>query len=133
MIKNYGLFCKYQLIKYKPWHLCPLNAWENEEESDTTFVLHWKRFLDSETGKSLVPNWYREIQYSALHSVNTNSQIEDDDSQLSKENDCEKDEWMYIAEMAKCDDTELNINVNLINFDLKENFDDSSHITLKNK
>ena len=32
--KNYPLYCKYQLIKYKPWIGTSANAWGDVEESD---------------------------------------------------------------------------------------------------
>jgi len=30
--QHYGLFCKYQLLKYKPWQHAPDNAWDNFQQ-----------------------------------------------------------------------------------------------------
>ena len=62
--RNYGLICKYQLIKYKPWITKPSNAWNEEDECDLTFTNYWQSFLESERGQKLVPNWQRELQNS---------------------------------------------------------------------
>ena len=112
--KNYGSFCKYQLIKYKPWHTKPSNAWGNQEETDMTFTAHWHTFLETEIGKILVPNWHREIQNSQLH-------IDENGSELGTEGcNGEKEEWMYIAEMAKFEQTKQDSNNVLSEKNLKE-------------
>ena len=36
--RSYGLFCKYQLLRYKPWFSRQYNAWEDEEQNDATFI-----------------------------------------------------------------------------------------------
>ena len=59
---NYGLFCKFQLLKYKPWSVQPSNAWNNEESSDETFASYWQTFLETSQGQMLVPNWARELE-----------------------------------------------------------------------
>ena len=40
--------CKYQLLKYRPWHTNPNNAWDCDEMSDNIFVLKWQSFLQSD-------------------------------------------------------------------------------------
>ena len=36
---NYGKFCKFQLIKYKPWLRSPSEIWNNFEESDDILLM----------------------------------------------------------------------------------------------
>lgn len=55
--EHYGLFCKYQLLKYKPWKGTPNMAWNNLEQNDEAFITSWKQFLSCEQSKQLVPNW----------------------------------------------------------------------------
>ena len=35
---NYGLYCKYQLIRQKPWSVTQDSAWGNKEELDEIFI-----------------------------------------------------------------------------------------------
>ena len=46
--KNYGLYCKYQLLKHKPWQRNPQYAWDNLPECDETFVSTYKYFLSTD-------------------------------------------------------------------------------------
>ncbi len=57
----YGLFCKYQLLKYKPWANPVTNAWENLPDCDNTYIQCWSEFLKTPNGTSLVPNWNNEM------------------------------------------------------------------------
>ena len=37
-VPDFGRYCKYQLITFKPWEGEPSNAWGNEAESDEMFI-----------------------------------------------------------------------------------------------
>ena len=92
--KHYGLFCKYELLKYKPWQQTPENAWDNNEQCDETFRTYWMSFLCSETGKELVPDWELKLQnLKASIKVNT------DDVQDFQDSQEEKEEWMLMSEL----------------------------------
>lgn len=60
--EHYGLFCKYQLLKYKPWKGTPNMAWNNLEQNDEAFITSWKQFLSCEQSKQLVPNWESKME-----------------------------------------------------------------------
>ena len=92
--KHYGLFCKYELLKYKPWQHNPDSAWDNAEECDETFKSHWMNFLCSDTGKELVPNW--EIK---LQTLKASIKLEPDDELDTLETQEEKEEWMLMSEL----------------------------------
>ena len=42
---DFGKYCKYQLIKFKPWEGEPSNAWTNEAESNEMFINTYNYFL----------------------------------------------------------------------------------------
>ena len=111
---NYAKFCKYQLIKYRPWQNKPSSAWENEEESDITYILHWQRFLETDTGKMLVPNWHRELQNSESYMTDTSNEL--------SQGDCEgeREEWMYLAEMARQDKVSKETRTDNSDIDLQD-------------
>ena len=47
----YASFCKNQLLKFKPWHNCLDNAWDNQESHDSVYIESWKSFLNSHKAK----------------------------------------------------------------------------------
>lgn len=65
--QHYGQFCKYQLLKCKPWQHAPDNAWDNLEQCDETYKACWMNFLCSDHGKKSVPDW--ELKLSALKAA----------------------------------------------------------------
>ena len=111
---NYAKFCKYQLIKYRPWQNKPSSGWENEEESDITYILHLQRFLETDTGKMLVPNWHRELQNSESYMTDTSNEL--------FQGDCEgeREEWMYLAEMARQDKVSKETRTDNSDIDLQD-------------
>lgn len=65
---NYGLYCKYQLIRHKPWSVTQDSAWGNKEESDETFITEWKAFLQTPYAQSHVPDSHDKLQEIEIHS-----------------------------------------------------------------
>ena len=59
---NYPMYCKYQLIRYKPWLSTIQDAWNNIPEQDTTYVQQWISFLKTEYAKSNLKDWNEEIE-----------------------------------------------------------------------
>ena len=41
---SYGLFCKYQLLKYKPWLHSFDSAWDHQDNSDVVYIEKWAEF-----------------------------------------------------------------------------------------
>ena len=54
---NYGLFCRYQLLKYKPWCNVLDDAWCNEKASDSVYINQWHIYL-------LMPNFLFQTGHS---------------------------------------------------------------------
>jgi len=92
--KNYGLYCKYQLIRYKNWIDKPSNVWNDQEEYDEHLVQAWLDFLDSEEGKNSFPNWEKEIFQAEQYT------LQSDEEFIEKPTDCGKEEWMHLAELS---------------------------------
>lgn len=59
---HYGLFCRYQLLKYKQWKGTPNMAWNSLEQNNDTFITSWKQFLSCQQSKQLVQNWETKMQ-----------------------------------------------------------------------
>ena len=59
---NFGLYCKYQLLRYKPWRTTPNNAWGDQETTDDILINSWQEFLQTSYGQSNVPDWFDKLQ-----------------------------------------------------------------------
>ena len=42
---NFGLYCKYQLLRYKPWQTTQNNPWDDQEPTDEILVNCWQELL----------------------------------------------------------------------------------------
>ncbi|XP_066936565.1 uncharacterized protein [Clytia hemisphaerica] len=93
---SYPLFCKFQLIKYKPWNDSVDSLWEGLQATNETYCQKWKEFINSSLGRELVPNWKR-------HYINANNfeyQVEDEENEEEEsENIFLREDWMDIADL----------------------------------
>lgn len=94
--EHYGLFCKYQLLKYKPWQCTSGDAWDNLEQSDETYTICWKQFLSTNTAKSFVPDWETKMQ--ALNSYIYITPWNNDSLEEENYVDNEREERMFMTE-----------------------------------
>ena len=97
---NYPLYCKYELLKYKPWKNSQNDAWDNQKPSDTTFVNSWMDFLNSPIANK-VPNWEKQLQ-DVLDNV-----VQQRDESCEKNENPDQEEWMILSNYHK-----LNENFN---------------------
>lgn len=93
--EHYGLYCKYQLLKYKLLKCSPDDAWNNLEQSDETYITCWRNFLSSESSKLTVPHWETKME-----ALKTYIKPSDEDS-IPEHNDSEeeKEEWMLMSQL----------------------------------
>lgn len=85
---NFGLYCKYQLLKHKPWHTTQDNAWDCQEGTDEIYITKWKEFLQTPYAEEHVPDWYEKLQ-----SVQNNTE-EEPNIEHSSEELPQREEWM---------------------------------------
>ena len=92
---NFPLYCKYQLLRYKPWVVDQSNAWDNYEPSDEIYITAWKHFLETPDAQTSVPNWlekFSDIENQQDDSLSNNH---------SATEDCtEREEWMIISDLT---------------------------------
>lgn len=75
--ENYGLYCKYQLLKYKPWKDSPNDIWGTVNPDDSTLILKWQEFLKTEYAQQHIPDWKVKLQ-QAFQNVQQPLTEEDD-------------------------------------------------------
>ena len=91
---NFGSFCKYQLLRNKPWHKTQDNAWGGQPGTDEIYINKWKDFLETPYAKQHVPDWYEK-----LHSMQNKSHEEPDIDPTSQELP-QREEWMHLADLV---------------------------------
>ena len=90
---NFGQYCKYQLLRYKPWKTKEKNAWDDEDETDDIMISKWQQFLQTPYAESNVPDWFDKLQ-----SVIQNLQ-NPDDQPITTQPVNTQEEWMIISDL----------------------------------
>lgn len=91
---NYHLYCKYQLLRYKPWKKTQNNAWNDQEGYEQLYIDSWQNFLNTEYGQTCVPNWIDQLQ----NVIESNQEIS---NQPLEQHDQELEEWMILSNLRK--------------------------------
>ena len=91
--ENYSLHCKYQLLKYKPWHTCQNNVWNSTEPNADIYIKAWHDFLCSPPAQIQVPNWDQKLQ-----NVMQNIELETDNERSRFETEKIQEEWMILSD-----------------------------------
>ncbi|CAB3987188.1 Hypothetical predicted protein, partial [Paramuricea clavata] len=98
---NFGLYCKYHLLRYKPWRTTQNNAWDDQQPSDKVLINCWREFLQTPYGQFNVPDWFDKLQ-----PVIQSQKAEDE---LSKEQETTCEEWMILSDLnTPFDNSEQN-------------------------
>ena len=91
--QNFGLYCKYQLLRYKPWQTTQENAWDDQPGSDDIYITSWKAFLQTQYAKQHVPDWHEKLQ--TLENLSEN----DTDCENISQQLPQREEWMHLADL----------------------------------
>ena len=89
---NFGLYCKYQLLRYKPWRTAQNNAWGDQEPTDEIFANHWQEFLQTPYAQTSVPDWFDKLQ-TVIKSLQ-----EPEDEPFEEQRNT-REEWMILSEL----------------------------------
>jgi len=65
--RNYACYCKYQLIKYKPWHRTPDTLWGSQPTSCESFIRTYYEFLNSTDANQVITNCEIELARAQLY------------------------------------------------------------------
>ncbi len=87
---NFGLYCKYQLLRYKPWQTTQDNAWGGQEATDEILINSWQDFLQTPYGQSNVPDWFDKLQAVI--------QSQEPEDEPSEEQERTREEWMVLSD-----------------------------------
>ena len=89
---NFGLYCKYQLLRYKPWTTTQNNAWGDQEPSDDILTNHWHEFLQTPYGQTHVPDWFDKLRTV----IQSHQELE---GEPCEEQGNTREEWMILSDL----------------------------------
>ena len=95
--ESFPLFCKYQLLRYKPWRSTQNSAWDGFEPSNDVFVACWEQFLRTSYAESHVPQWHNKL--ADVEQLRTREEIMQD--LPANDQVIEQDEWMTLSDFAR--------------------------------
>lgn len=98
--ENDRLYCKYQLLKYKPWH--------SKEPNADIYVKAWHDFLCSPSAQLQVPNWEQKLQ-----NVMQNIKLETDNEHSDFAEEKIQEEWMILSDFRT---TSANLSDTITDF-----------------
>ena len=91
--RNYASYCKYQLIKYKPWHRTLDSLWENQSPSNEAFVGAYHEFLISTHANEVITDCEIELARAELYQEQP-SQTDEENQEYTYQ-----DELMYLCQL----------------------------------
>ncbi|XP_028417584.1 uncharacterized protein LOC114542031 [Dendronephthya gigantea] len=101
---TFGKYCKYQLIKFKPWEDKSSNAWDNMEETDDMFINTYASFLQTDFARDNVFGY--SIETEMVHAAQTDetygtdeSSDESDDEQDQPNEEEQIEDWMLLCRL----------------------------------
>ena len=89
--QNFGLYCKYKLLRYKPWKTTQNNAWGDQEATNKILNNSWQELLQTSYGQSNIPDWFDKLQAVI--------QSQEPENELSQEQDRTREEWKVISDL----------------------------------
>ncbi|XP_020897308.2 uncharacterized protein LOC110236158 [Exaiptasia diaphana] len=95
---HYENYCKYNLLKFKPWETTPNNILTDDELQEKPHAAEWHTFLETPYAKIHVPNWYEKF-----HDVLEN--LEQVDVHFEENNDQSQEEWMILSNYHNSSET----------------------------
>ena len=105
---NFAQYCKYQLLRYKPWNISQDNAWDNEEPSDQNIINKWQQFLQTPYAKTNVPDCDK-LQSVIQNQEEPENQLVDAQSENTQSENA-REEWMTISDLNAPFDDHSQIN-----------------------
>ena len=112
--ENYSKYCKYQLLKHKPWKNSVDDAWDNADADQETYVDQWHNFLKTSYAENHVPHWSEKIQNVLENLEQSNDEIHDGEELKRKE-------WMILSDHHNSNKTLFSENVQQSAYDWQSN------------
>jgi hypothetical protein len=90
---SYYIFCKYQLLQYKPWSGKPSDVLDGATDERGSWINAWNSFLLSAEGVKKIPSWHKTLNKPKDPAAI--AQIQEDQSEEEDELELQED-WMRL-------------------------------------
>ena len=94
--ENYGLYCKCQLLKYKPWHGTINNAWDDLDSIPEVWISQYHLFLQTDIAQQSIPHFSQDLHLAEQRLAQEGDDSDDESFQQSPEH---QEEWMFICQL----------------------------------
>ena len=96
---SYSEYCKYQLIKYKPWRNTFNNAWSGHPDTQEGYIEAYHTFLQSPLASQYIPQFNRDLQLAQDAEASTNTDSEENNPTNAQNEHNEDEEWMLLCRL----------------------------------
>ena len=111
--KHYPQYCKYQLIKYKPWQGHLSNAWDNLPDTDDTYITVYHKFMKNQNAAQYLPHLEEELELVEQYlQENITDEYETDQAEAQNE----QEDWMILSQLNPTFDNPETDGTNNINW-----------------
>ena len=87
----YGMYCRYQLLTYKPWENSQNDAWGCTQPDDRTFLSAWHGFSHTSYAAVHAPDWGEKLS-------NASENVEQPTYDPLVNQESKQDEWMFLSD-----------------------------------
>ena len=96
---SYDLYCKYQLIKHKPWHTDMSNAWGGGEGSSAVWISQYQNFLLTDAARECIPHVSQELHAAEQQLAQLQEGSSDESESDDNDDDHLQDDWMQLCQL----------------------------------
>ena len=107
--EKYGMYCRYQLIRYGPWSTNIEDAWDNECAENETYIQKWTQFMATDYAKVNVVDWSQQMEIIQQQILEECTGTDSHNSNNFSEPH-EQEDWMQLSRLVQntCNSTNNN-------------------------
>ena len=107
--EKYGMYCRYQLIRYRPWSTNIEDAWDNECADNETYIRKWTQFMATDYAKVNVIDWSQQMEIIQQQILEECTGTDSHNSTNFSEPH-EQEDWMQLSRLVQntCNSTNNN-------------------------
>ena len=93
---NYGQYCRYQLIKYKPWRSHISNLLGGNKDTDQQWIIAYNMFLQEPNIGEYLTQFIQELNTTERYFAQADDQSENDNDESPETT---QEQWMLLCQM----------------------------------
>lgn len=105
---TYHLYCKYQVLRYKPWVDSFSEAFQPYSNDTDGWIKAWEEFQLTDTAKAKIPNWIEMLKQTEIYLESNHVDLVEMDIQIIPQKNNVQEDWM--ENQMPYEEEELEIN-----------------------